>query len=384
MWMDFDQLLNLPNVTVVNYQKIDEKIFLKLNLLNETIECPNCHQTLDTINQTEYNLVRDLSILGNNVYLEVPRRQFYCSKCDKYITERLSFMKLRQHHTIRYESMIYTRVKNSSIEEVSHEQELGWEEVQSIFNKFARALEKQTWDYPKRISLDEFSNKKGHKEFITTVVNLDNKNLLNVINGHKQEELIEELKSQPEAVRAKVEEVSVDMWEGFTVVINTLFPNAKIIYDRFHVMDIINDELNQLRKMMNVHTKGLPHLLWKNQEDLDEEQKQRLENILTEHPCLRIAYEMKEEIRRIYESSRTVSGAQRRFEKWIRLGGILYRRSANMIQNHLTGICNYFENHTTNGITEGINTKIKLIKRISYGFTNFENLKLKLFACFNS
>ncbi len=75
----------------------------------KTIECPNCHQTLDRINQTEYNLVRDLSILGNRVYLEVPRRQFHCQKCQKYISERLSFMRLRQHHTIRYESMIYER-----------------------------------------------------------------------------------------------------------------------------------------------------------------------------------------------------------------------------------------------------------------------------------
>jgi hypothetical protein len=65
MWINFDQLLDLPNVTVVNYQKIDGTMFLKLALLNETIECPNCYQILDTINQTEYNLVRDLSILGN-------------------------------------------------------------------------------------------------------------------------------------------------------------------------------------------------------------------------------------------------------------------------------------------------------------------------------
>ena len=74
MWINFDQLLDLPNVTVVNYQKIAQTIFLKLALLNETIECHNCHQILDRINQTEYNLVRDLSILGNRVYLEVPRR----------------------------------------------------------------------------------------------------------------------------------------------------------------------------------------------------------------------------------------------------------------------------------------------------------------------
>ncbi len=51
--MNFNQLLDLSNVTVVNHQKIDETIFLELALLNETIECPNCHQILDTINQTE-------------------------------------------------------------------------------------------------------------------------------------------------------------------------------------------------------------------------------------------------------------------------------------------------------------------------------------------
>jgi transposase len=384
MWMNFDQLLDLPNVTVVNYKKIDNTIFLKLNLLNEIIECPNCHQILDTINQTEYNLVRDLSILGNPVYLEVPRRQFHCQSCDKYITERLSFMRLRQHHTIRYEVMIYERVKNSNIKEISREEELGWQEVESIFNRFAKELEQEEWEYPERISLDEFSNLKGHKNFITTVVDLDKKSLLDVIKGHKQEELMEVLKVQPEHIRENVKEVSVDMWPGFTAVIKQLFPNAKIIYDRFHVMDIINGELNKLRKLMGIHAKGLPHLLWKNEEDLNREQKQQLESILGGHPCLGIAYEMKEEIRQIYECCKTTSGAQRKFEKWIRLSGILYQSSANMIQKHLSGICNYFENHTTNGLTEGMNTKIKLIKRTSYGFTNFEHLRLKLFACFNS
>jgi hypothetical protein len=56
------------------------------------------------------------------LYLEVPRRQFHCQKCQKYISERLSFMRLRQPQTIRYESMIYERVKNCSIEEISREE----------------------------------------------------------------------------------------------------------------------------------------------------------------------------------------------------------------------------------------------------------------------
>ena len=69
-------------------------------------------------------------------------------------------------------------------------------------------------------------------------------------------------------------------------------------------------------------------------------------------------WKMKEEIRQIYQGCRTFRGAERKFEKWIRIGGILYQSSASMIQKHLPGICNYFENHTTNGLIEGINTKI--------------------------
>jgi transposase len=384
MWINFDQLLDLPNVTIVNYKKIDDIIFLKLSLVNETIECPNCHRILDTINQTEYSLRRDLPIVGSPVYLEVPRRQFYCPKCDQYTTEKLSFVKTRKNHTIRYEEMIYERVKRSNITAVCEEEGLGWDDVNSIFEEFAKRYEKKVWEYPKRISLDEFSNRKGHKDLITTVIDLENKELLEVIKGHKKEEVIEELKSQPEEVREKVEEVSVDMWKGFTEVIKKLFPNAKITYDRFHVMKMVNEELNELRKKMKVHKKGLPHLLWKNQNDLNEEQQQSLEKILEEYPVLRIAYEMKEEFREIYERSRKANGAKRKFEKWLRISGIIYQKSANMVRNHLTGICNYFNRHTTNGITEGMNTKIKLIKRMSYGFTNFQNLRLKLFACFNS
>jgi transposase len=102
------------------------------------------------------------------------------------------------------------------------------------------------------------------------------------------------------------------------------------------------------------------------------------------YPCLGIAYEMKEEIRDIYEHSRTTNGARRKFEKWMRTASLFYKKSVGMLKTHLTGICNYFENHTTNGLTEGMNTKIKLIKRESYGFANFEHLRLKLLACFNS
>lgn len=234
---------------------------------------------------------------------------------------------------------------------------------------------------PKRLSLDEFSQHKGHQDFLTTLVNLEHHCLIDVLNSHKQEELIAALQSYPAEVRAEVEEVSVDLWGGYRSVIQAVFPNAKIVYDRFHVMQQVNRELNRLRKQMQVKFKGLPHLLWKNQADLSETQKQRLEEGLKEFPCLAIAYELKEDLRDIYEHSRTVQGAKVKFQHWIRVAGLLYQDSAAMIERHLSGICNYFEHRTTSGATEGINTKIKLIKRQGYGFSNFEHFRLRLLSC---
>ena len=69
----------------------------------------------------------------------------------------------------------------------------------------------------------------------------------------------------------------------------------------------------------------------KNKKDFKDDQKQQIEVMLKEHPCLGIAWEIKEEIRQIYQSSRTLRGAARKLEKWIRVGGMLYEGGAGMI-----------------------------------------------------
>ncbi|MGB8700996.1 MAG: transposase [Thermosynechococcaceae cyanobacterium] len=61
-----------------------------------------------------------------------------------------------------------------------------------------------------------------------------------------------------------------------------------------------------------------------------------------------------------------------------------YNDSVNTVKNHIDGICNYFDNRTTSGVMEGINNKIKLIKRQAYGFINFEHLRMRLIACFSN
>ena len=92
--MDFhlDSLLNLPSVTVFSCYQKEGFSLLKLDLLNSKVSCSHCGKETDTIHQNRPILVRDLSICGQPVYLEVPRRQIYCLHCQKYSTEVLDFV----------------------------------------------------------------------------------------------------------------------------------------------------------------------------------------------------------------------------------------------------------------------------------------------------
>jgi transposase len=234
---------------------------------------------------------------------------------------------------------------------------------------------------PERLSLDEFSKEKGKRKFVTVVTDIDKSSLLEVINYHKSDEIIETLKSQPQALRENVKEVSVDMWGGFQKVIKEVFLNALIVIDRFHVMKSVNKSLNKIRLLLEL--KGLKNrcLLMKNGGDLTQEEKGELQELLNFSPCLSIAYELKEELREIYESSSSVKMGRRKLEKWLVLARSIFPQTARTISKHIQEICHYFVNKTTSGVMEGINNKIKLIIRQSYGFNTFDSLREKLLAC---
>jgi transposase len=233
------------------------------------------------------------------------------------------------------------------------------------------------------LSIDEVSQRKGDQDFVTVVSDIDRGKLIEVIDSHKQEDMIEVLKQQPFELREKVEEVSVDMWGGFPKVVKEVFPNAVIVFDRFHVMKPVNEELNKIRKQVRCPDKVSKFILLKNNDALTESEKIKLEGILNRSKRLRSAYEWKEEFRDIYQTSTTVEEGKLRLEEWLDKAQAVYSDAITTIRNHLDGICNYFIHRTTSGVMEGINNKIKLIKRQAYGFVNFDNFRARLLACFS-
>ena len=141
------------------------------------------------------------------------------------------------------------------------------------------------------MSIDEISMRKGKGSLVTVVSDIEGGNLIEMIDSHRQQELVKILIKQPFEVREQVEEVSVDMWGGFPKVIQQVFPNAQVVIDRFHVMKAVNQDLNKLRRAIGITESGSKYLLLSNRSNLNIEnieQIHRWEVTLKKSECLRI------------------------------------------------------------------------------------------------
>lgn len=384
MSFHLDYLLDLPGVRVETCTQVEGKISLGLSILSEGMVCHHCKNYTEKLHENRPILVRDLPVFGRPVYLKVPRRQFYCPDCQRYPTEKIDFLDVKRRHTQRYEQNIYERVQQSNMEQIGREEGLSYDEIKGIFDQVSKLKKNISWKPAKRISLDEISMRKGQGNFVTVVSDISEGNLIEMIDSHRQDEIIEVLMTQPIEVREQVEEVSVDMWGGFPKVIKKVFPNAQIVIDRFHVMKVVNRDLNKLRRAAGITDRCSKYLLLSNGVNLDPEQIDKLELTLKKSECLRIAYEMKENFRRIYETNLTVEKGQKKIKEWLNHAQVFFRESASTIENHFEGICNYFLHRTTSGVMEGINNRIKLIMRQGYGFSNFDNFRNRVLACFSN
>lgn len=377
-------LLDLPNVVVLAYGPVEAGFYLQLNLENLGINCPNCQSYTEEVHQIRPALVRDLPLFGKAVYLKVPHRQFYCKNCHRYSTENLSWLESQRRHTKRYELNIYERVIGGTLERVAREEKLSPDEIEGIFNFVSRRTLQKKLPPSKRLSIDEITMRKGRGDFKAVVSDIDSGQLIEIVNGRTQDILIETLIALPVEFRESIEEVAIDMWEGFEKVIKQVFPNARIVTDRFHVMQLLIKKLKTIACQMGMRGVAKQSLLLKNKEDLKPEEEPDLEKCLKGSKRLRKAYEYKEDFRSIYETSQTVEEGEKNFQKWLKKASDIYGEVAETIRRHLDSICNYFLSRASSGVMEGINNKIKEIKRRGYGFTNFKNFRRRLLASFTN
>lgn len=383
------QLLAIPNYTVVGVEMTEDTITLSIKSTVEGRKCPRCGRYCAALHENHPRLVRDLPLSGKVCYLCFVRRRFFCPVCNKPFSESLGFVQEHRDYTNRYQERIFHQVRGNNITSIRQFEALTYDQIESIFLTEARErIPSNPFANLKRLGIDEISLRKGKQDFVLFLTNLDTAEVVDVLEKRTQDKLRTRLEQLTEQERSRIGEVAIDMWEPYSNVCEELLPNAIITVDRFHVAKAVNEELkklkNQEKKRQPKVIKGAHYPLLKNQENLTDTQQEKLEQVYEACPALRMAHRLKECFRHIFECPSTKEKAIQRFQKWSHIAEKehLFPKFRKTLSNWMDKIANYFHHRTTSAMVEGINNKIKLIKRRAFGFRNFHNFRLRVIAAF--
>jgi len=234
------------------------------------------------------------------------------------------------------------------------------------------------------IGLDETSRAKGH-DYITLFVDLEKRRTIFITQG-KDNTTVDRFKEDLEAHNGKadnIKEVSVDMSPAFKKGIDNNFPDACIVYDKFHIIKHLNDAVNKVRISEAIEEKvlkGTRYVFLKNEDNLTNSQKELLKECTMSNMNLKTvrAYNIRKAFQNIYQAD-TEEKFITYLNKWYfwathsRLEPV--KEVAYMIKNHWDGIVSWYTNRINNGILEGLNSVIQAAKSKARGYKTFKNYK---------
>jgi transposase len=282
---------------------------------------------------------------------------------------------------------------NKAVAELEHLHDSTVKKLDKIY--VAKQVAKAGTPAPRVIGVDEISIRKGH-DYRVVVSDLDRGRPIWVGGrGRGEEDLDLFFKGLGERKARRIKLVAMDMWKPFRKSVRKNVPNARIVYDKFHIMRHLNDALDEVRRREyrrlsgkdRSYIKGQRYTLLSHRENLTLEGHRSLRKLLKANKRLNKAYLLKESFGQLWDY-KTEGWARRFFDnwrnslKWQRL--YPYVKFADMIERHWEGIVSYChpENKISLGMVEGLNNKIRVLQRRAYGYQDEEYLKLKIIAAF--
>lgn len=280
-----------------------------------------------------------------------------------------------------------------TVQDVSELFGINWGTVKNIDKEYLKKhYSKPVLKDVEIIAIDEFAYQKGHK-YQTVVYDLKAGRVIYVGQGRAEESLDKFFKRLRHS-RAKIKAVAMDMWlPYFNAVIYNL-PEAKIIFDRFHIIKLMNKTMDEVRRALYHDEsflnnrdviKGIRWLLLKNNRNLNDEknERQRLEEALQINKPLAQTYYLKEELGQLWLKENRHE-AEKFLQSWVEQAHSTTIQAlwkfAKTLMAHRTGILNWFDYPISTGPLEGFNNKIKVLKRKAYGYRDMEYFALKIYA----
>ena len=340
-------------------------------------------------------------------YLELKRSRFLCRDCGKTFVAETSIVAPNDHFSRALKQQIILELAQvSSRKSIAQRYFVSDVSILRIQEELAKARQNNHQSLPEVLCIDEFKSMKsceGSMSFIC--VNGTNNRLFEVLEDRRLFKLVQYFMRFPRKARLSVRYLVMDMNASYQQLIKLVFPNAQVVTDRFHIVQQITRSLNQLRiKKMNSFNNSSSEdkkkyrrlkrywkLLLKDSDSLDNREpsyhplfkrhlyaQDIIDELLGYDEQLKLAYEAVQ-LLHYYRKKKDSDGffsviqtLDKHLPKW-------FRKKLCFLNKHKQGIQNAFALSYSNGVTEGLNNKIKLIKRVSYGYRNFYHLRDRIY-----
>lgn len=377
-------ILGLPELEVERVDRNDAiNVYAKPKQRPCCIYCNHDHLRVKATYQRTLKHTRQ----GNQLitlYLRSPK--YHCQRCGRYFRHRFKGVRPRYRASEAFRLEVFeahdggvTQAKLRRTHTISAATTERW--YQSYCR--ARISEMSNRDCPKVLGIDEhfFSRKKG---YATTLVDLHRNKVFDVRLGRSEASLHRYLRRLPGKHNVKL--IVMDLSETYRSIARQHFPRAKIVADRFHVVRLVNQHFLTAWKDVDPEgrrNRGLISLMRRHEWNLPPDKHANLQRYLSEHPGLHALYEARQKLNRLLLlKNLRKQRAQQKLSILLKLIEQLrqtpLRRLAKTLTSWLEPIVMMWRSNKSNGPTEGFHTKMEMMSRRAYGFTNFENYRLRV------
>lgn len=312
-------------------------------------------------------------------------------------TETLTWLAESGRFTKRFEGKVGRMARQMPLTEVAQFNQISWDQAWRMELQYMRELIQR---HPpackiRVIGVDEISIRKGHT-YRVVVADLDAQRPIWIGGTGRTKEDLDQFFAEIGTQRSKTIELAVmDMWKAFRNSTSEHAPQARVVFDKFHVLRHLSNALDEIRrqeyKRVNdkerTYIKGQRYTLLSHKANLDTQGRRSLKLLLKANKRLHKAYLLKESFGQLWDYSYHAS-ARKFFENWkaqLRWQKLEpFEKFAAMIEKHWEGIVSYChpDNKVSLGFMEGLNNKIRVIQRRAYGIRSDEYLRLKVLTSF--
>ena len=377
--------------------------------------CHKCGKTISNVHgHCKETVIEHLPIFDQRVFIHVKWPRFKCPYCDNNPTTsfRPQWLSGNGQQTIPYEDYCLKWVINSTIKDVADKLKTTEEVIEAIL--FRRINTDINWDRisPTKIGIDEIALKKGHKQYLTIISDISishHVKILAVIKGRKNKDIVPFLNSIPSDKLSSLEAITIDMSASYFPALKKIINdnntfNRIVTIDRFHVAKLLGDKVDKERKKVVKQLKiefenneaklnNIKQTMWPfrhHKKDLSVEEQIRLNFLFEMSPSLKECYDFRENLFDIFELKISKEQAEKKIDEWIKLTESYVTKGHNPFTSFIKtykyykpNILNYFSHRCSSGPVEGLNNKLKVIKRRGYGFRNIMNFARRIFLDIN-